>query len=300
MHAFHLANMAIAFARHAITQHKIGALPSRQSSNSYWLASRFRHEEWSGRLARHRLEIQRPGVSHRAARWHQILPVIQEVLLAEPLTRFIAYFAELQQSRVGCRAAESSDEPASDFASLAATACNSHIEARNRCLNLIVFGQGLAGEQAERLNTLRHEMEYLSDQLLATLPQRGALDFYAFDLPTVEETHSAIFESGKPDAHLQTLTIALRLHLEKSFPNMDQRAGCGRLNERVAKVTLKMLSADLFDGFGMPKSFGSVQQHEVSEFHESAPQPNSPFAVKANDARTNRVPSESHSSTKRF
>ncbi|HBE72200.1 MAG TPA: hypothetical protein DDW52_29040 [Planctomycetaceae bacterium] len=300
MHAFHLANLAVSFSHQAITLHKIGTLPSRQSSNSYWLASRFRHEEWSGQLARHRLEIQRPGVSHRAARWNQILPVIQEVLLAEPLARFIAYFAEIQQSRVGSHPAESSDEPASDFASLAATTCNAHIEARNRCLNLIVFGQGLAAEQAERLNKLRHEMEYLSDQLLATLPQRHALDFYAFDLPNVEETHSAIFGSGKPDAHLRIQLVALRLYLEKVWQNLDPRTGCGRLNQRVAKVMLKMFSTDLFDSFGLPKSFDRIRQYAVSELHESAPRQNSLFAVNSSDAAKNRLPSESHSSTKRF
>lgn len=255
MHALKLTDLAIVFARHAMSQYQLGALPPRELGNSYWLASRFRHEEWSGRLASHRIEIQRPGVSHRSGCWHTVYPVMQEVLLAEPLARLLAYFGNILQTRTR----RSKPTASGDFASLAETTCQSHIEARNRCLNLIVFGQGLSVEHATRLNHLRRQMELLTDQLLATLPQHASIDEYGFDTEKILEMHHSLFDAPEPSQQLKIFTLGLAANLATLRADLDQRAGSPRLNGRVGSVVLKFFPPEAFDSFGVAKNFESIR-----------------------------------------
>lgn len=255
MHALKLTELAIMFAQHAMPQYQLGVSPKREFGNSYWLASRFRHEEWSGRLASHRLEIQRPGVSHRAGCWHSIFPVMQEVLLAEPLARLLAYFGNIQQTR----GRSANETYTTDFSSLAETTCASHVEARNRCLNLIVFGQGLDAAKAARLNELRRSMELLTDQLLATLPQHACIENYAFDSDKINTLHQELFDGTNATQRIRILTCSLLTQLQTVRCRSDRRSGSPRLNTRLCDVVLKMLPRELFDSFGLAKTYETIK-----------------------------------------
>ncbi len=281
MHALKLTDLAILFARHAMSQFQLGCLPPREYGNSYWLASRFRHEEWSGRLASHRMAIQRPGVSHRSSCWWSIYPVMQEVLLAEPLTRLLAYFGSVQQTCT--RKAKPS--ASSDFAALAETTCQSHTEARNRCLNLIVFGQGLSAEHATQLNRLRRSMEVLTDQLLATLPQHTSVEQYGFDVAQIRETHHALFAAPEPSQQLKIFTLALSAQLGALRPELDQRAGSARLNGRLGSVVLKLFPPEAFDSFGVAKNFEAIRVFGdgiSDQLNETQPAPSSHLTPQQN------------------
>lgn len=255
MHAIKLTELAIMFAQHAMPQYQLGISPKREFGNSYWLAARFRHEEWSGRLATHRLEIQRPGVSHRASCWDSIFPVVQEVLLAEPLSRLLAYYGAIHQA--GGRRANSTFS--TDFSALAETTCASHLEARNRCLNLIVFGQGLDAAKATKLNELRQSMEGLTDQLLATLPQHSCLENYAFNTDETNALHHCIFDGPETTQRIRILACSLFAQLQSVRCEVDLRCGSPRLNTRICDVVLKMLPSELFDSFGLAKSYESIR-----------------------------------------
>ncbi len=253
MHAIHLAEMAAVFAQNATVQLKLGSFPDRELSNSYWLATRFRHDEWSGRLARHRIEIQRPGASHRLQCWNTINPLLQEILLAEPLARVIAYFGKLAESVAskGNHLAAYSGE----FTSLSETAFQSHTEARNRCLHLIVFGQGLPADQAASLNRLRQQLEIYCDQLLAFLPFDHSVETFAFNPIDVAQVHETIHSDGAADENRRWHLIKLRQQLWLNHErHIDRRASSARLNNRLSNVVLKAFSPAMFDGFGIPIS----------------------------------------------
>ncbi len=159
MHALDLAELATIVARYSPTMIAHRSAPPRSCQQRYWLEAKFRHDFWSSKLATHRQEIQCLGVTHRRHCWQRILPIMEDILVAEPLTRCIAYHARLLADR-------SID---SDFSTLANSVLSSHIEARHRCLHLLVFGEGLSVEHSVRLNRIRRELESFSDSLLGTL-----------------------------------------------------------------------------------------------------------------------------------
>ncbi|GAB5401929.1 MAG: hypothetical protein Aurels2KO_01600 [Aureliella sp.] len=180
---------------------------------------------------------------------------MQDVLLTEPLARLLAYFGNILQTRTR----KSKPAASADFAALAETTCQSHVEARNRCLNLIVFGQGLSVQHATQLNQLRRQMEVLTDQLLATLPQHASIDEYAFDMESVLETHQALFDAPEPSQQLKIFTLGLAAKLASLRPDLDKRAGSPRLNGRVGSVVLKFFPPEAFDSFGVSKNFESIR-----------------------------------------
>lgn len=256
MHAVQLSELAIIFARHAAAQLATGCVPLREQANSYWLASRFRHEEWSGRLAQHRIAIQRPGASHRAQCWDAILPTMQEVLLSGPLTRFLAYYARLLE--------QVAPDTVGEFSSLADTTFQSQMEARNRCLHLIVFGQGLPVTHSTSLNRLRVHMEKLCDGLLASLPHHTERSKYCFDPLETLDLHYVMRQGKLPSVPLRLYTAGLHQQLCQSTRKLlDKRVSSPRLNGRIGQAVLQMLGRQMFDSFGVPISHEFARLSQV-------------------------------------
>ena len=192
--------------------------------------------------------MNRSGASLRTRHWHEVMPVLQEILLTEPLTRTLACFAtQLETARL-------SDE----FAPLMHSNLVSHIEARHRCLNLIVFGHGLAVETSVKLNRLRRNLEHYSDHLLAALPEVSNIEAYCFDSRAILKSRSSlgklrtaeVFDGKWLHLHMQNLEHQLWRHLQS---DIDWRAPNGRLNHRISQTVLAMLPEQLFDGVGIPK-----------------------------------------------
>ena len=249
MHAITLAELASTFVGVAATILKLRILPAQEAAQSLWTLHRSRCDEWNYRLASHRDAINHSGASARTKKWHEVMPVLQEILLTEPLTRTLACFAaQLEELHV-------SDE----FAALFHSMLVSHIEARHRCLNLIVFGQGLSVESAVRLNRLRRNLESYSDQLLAVLPQSPSVEAYCFDAQVVlSRRHEVGQFVDSPDAkwlqlHVQSLERQLWKNVQS---DIDWRAANGRLNHRLSQCILALLPRQLFDGFGLPHRTG--------------------------------------------
>ena len=249
MHAITLAELASTFVGVAATILKRRLLPAQEAAQALWTLHRSRCDEWNYRLASHRDAMNRSGTSARTKKWHDVMPVLQEILLTEPLTRTLACFAsQLEELHV-------SDE----FAPLFHSILVSHIESRHRCLNMIVFGQGLSVESSVRLNRLRRNLESYSDQLLAVLPQSPSIEAYCFDARTVLSRRRELVQSvdssdGKwLQLHVQSLERQLWQNLQR---DIDWRAANGRLNHRLSQGILALLPASLFDGFGIPYRTG--------------------------------------------
>ncbi len=258
MHAITLAELASTFVGVATTILKQRLLPAQEAAQALWTIHRSRCDEWNYRLASHRDAINRSGASARNKKWHEVMPVLQEILLTEPLTRTLACFAsQLEELQL-------SDE----FSPLLHSNLVSHIEARHRCLNLIVFGQGLSVEYSVRLNRLRRHLEIYSDQLLAALPPTPTVESYCFDARAIFDTRmemsrTADSSGGKwMQLHLQSLERQLWQNLQS---HIDWRAANGRLNHRTSQSVLALLPPPLFDSMGIPSRSGfSVLTHHDS------------------------------------
>ncbi len=245
MHAFELATLTSTLAGYGRVWLASEWSPSDRILQAYWLATRCRHEGWSRRMAAHRRELQGRGISYRVQLWHEIMPVLQEILLSEPLTRWLAYLGHVLP------AGASRDE----VKGLTRSALDSHIEARHRCLHLMVFGQGLSVEDAVKLNRLRRGIEEFTDQLLATLPTCEGLEPFCFDEATVVAGQRQ-FPTGQLSAwqlamHTAAHGESLR---QKLLGDLDQRAPSARHNLQISQAVLRLLPSHMFDSWGVPKS----------------------------------------------
>ncbi len=234
--------------------------PPRQAAQNYWLSSRYRHDHWMHDLSQHRDSIQRPGTSRRSLLWQAILPTIQEIMLSEPLTRILAYHGalldELQIDK--------------EHSALAASALTAHIEARHRCLHLIVFGQALSVEMAVSLNRLRRYLENFTDQLLATMRPIGHLERFAFDAQRVHDAQQRLADEGRRSTWTGLLCASIGEELWKSTRHeIDWRSASARLNYQVCQHVLSLLPRSFFDECGVPRSCrtGRIKR----ESPESAP-----------------------------
>lgn len=265
MHAIDLAELASTFVRMASPLTNLRLPPRRSAAHELWLIARYRQENWLHDLARHRDAIARPGTSRRTRLWDEIIPVIQEVLLAEPLSRVVAYLASLWDNR-------SIDN---ELAPLALSTLAAHTEARNRCLHLIVFGQGLAVENAVKINRLRRILETYSDQLLNFLPALANPEQFAFEPQQLAQSQAKLRPVDRQPTWLNMQTISLAEHLWQSVHhNLDWRSASARLNYQLSQHTLGLLPATCFDSAGVPHSANSIRllqpslEGQVGPHHE--------------------------------
>ncbi len=141
-----------------------------------------------------------PGISvsasiahgHRTV-WYQvvasaivgdILPTSrQEIDLAsEPLARVTAYLSALLEVR-------SAD---GDWSALSHSVLASHVEARLRCLNLMVFGHGFPSRAGGATKSHAADDGVYQRCLISIMPALSELDSYGFDIPLVVHQQNTI------------------------------------------------------------------------------------------------------------
>lgn len=244
MHAVDLADLAGTFVRGTPVLYALQLASSRQAAQEYWLTSRYRHENWMHEMSLHRDSIARTGTSRRARLWQEILPIFQEILLSEPLSRVIAYHAAALDEK-------SIDH---EFSPLANSSLAAHVEARNRCLHAIVFGHGLPVENAVSLNRLRRIMESFTDSLLSCLPAVKHYGLYCFEPSKFHDRQQATASAHQTSwTTLQTLCLSDKVW-QAIRHIVDWRVGSGRLNFQLSQQVLKMSPAASFDSCGVPFS----------------------------------------------
>ena len=258
MHATSLAQIAGNFASmgHALTAEHVCLLGD--AAHGYWLSNRFRCDAWHQRISAHRSAIERCGTRQRMRLWHEIMPTLQEILISEPLTRTIAYLAG-QLERRGTDA---------DWGALAHSVLGNHIDARHRCLNLMVFGYGLPVEGAVSLNRLRRLLEFFSDQLLGALPPQSQLDDYAF-VPSLVAQTQRTFRCYPITGTLQQMRlVSLTTSVQQQIDSDYQCASANpRLNRCIAEAALAMWPPAAFDSFGIPR--GRLQETLALDINQS-------------------------------
>ncbi len=251
MHAIQLAELAATFAGYSTDLLALKCAPGRRAGQHYWLEARYRHDYWSSKLAAHRQDLQYLSVANRKKSWLQIIPIIEEILISEPLARSIAYHGRLLSERT----------IDNDLLALSQSVLSSHIEARHRCLHLIVFGEGLAVEHSKRLNGLRRAMEQFSDGLLSVLQPIGPPDPYSFDPLAVhreQDTWQRTISSGWSPKRFYL--AGLRAAIATAFDRrIAENSPSGSSNAKLHQAVLEFLPIDFFDSYGLPLSVATAQ-----------------------------------------
>lgn len=244
MHALWLIELTAAMAiQGPIWTRKPDPLPSRMVKD-YWTFSRQRINQWHEQLHRIKEHLDRPGAIRRAALWAEAQPVIEEVLLSEMMTRYLASltsFLELKQQ----------DE---DAHPIARNIFQSHCEVRNRCLHLMVYAPGLPVELSVHLNRLRFLMERWIDQILGCMPQEVEITPYCFSQEQLEEARKSQYGDTNEISNRLWWSLLLAGLRGNISGQLDRRPNSPRLNALIAQQVLGMFNSDYFDDFGLLKS----------------------------------------------
>jgi hypothetical protein len=197
----------------------------RRALHEYWSASKCRLQRWL--TAIQYLSSQGlDGNPRESAAWAGISPLAEEVLSSELLARIFAATARSYDER----------RQEVEAGPVAASAVTGQLEARNRVLHLISFGQQFAVVEAARLNDLRQKVERWCDMLLAHVALRTDVSELAFDATRCRDFTDDLRDNPQDDALsreliLASLTQSFRFALGDHAPNPD-------LNEQVAASAL--------------------------------------------------------------
>lgn len=135
------------------------ARPSAAGLRRYWLNSLCRYDAWMTAVSEVRQRRQTLSWAEKASDFRILRPVLEDVLISEPATRLFAAATSAFPDGV--------DGAGPDARALANSALDRHVDARQRTLQFMIYGQGFDLSEAVELNRLRRRMERLTDSLLA-------------------------------------------------------------------------------------------------------------------------------------
>ncbi len=267
MHCVELAELSSLLSRQAAALFLLRPAIGHESLTRYWIQSRQRLEQWHQGLAQY-LSLESAGrpVAMQVW-WSDYEPMLEEVIVTESLTRVFAAIG----MGLDAVSKQREIEPVTHSIHL------SHLEARNRVLQLLLFGRGGSVTQSMGLNRLRRASERWTDRLLAPIVSihRNA-NCYANDpqrcLAYVQEWQ----EEKHPDSQrlASFLTqIAMRTTLAE---RTGQRAALPNCNREVARSILACLSSECFDSLGLLKDFSTARLSSDSS-QECQPDPSKPM-----------------------
>jgi hypothetical protein len=223
-----------------------------EAVHAYWLRSRVRFDAWNAMLRDQVQRLNSPLQSHRADAWTQLETLIEEVLLAEPLTRIsvaVSMRTERRETDSQC------------FAIMHNVFC-CHRSIRHRCLKLTLDGMDIWGNSVERINRLRIYLEQWTDMLLGFFADPLTADDVAHSRDRVSEyAEDYSFRTLGNDA--STVWSLFRTGNRRW---LDQHATCRipfpELSQEVANAALGMVHPLWFDSLGL---LSSKLAHSISE-----------------------------------
>jgi hypothetical protein len=245
MHCRELINIAAQLAQAGPRLIAEGSL-TEAALREYWSASKARSAAWTASL-RIYLQLHVATTPKIAAEgplilaWQEARPVLEEILVSEVLARVWTCLVCLhdRQHRGG-------------LTPLARRSFVDHLEARNRALNVLVYGRGIPAAEAVEMNALRRRCERWSDLLLGhlfdpsdseTLARKHLLEEFAFDPQRTLDFAQDLAEEGTGPA-MQVLHASLRAAFAHSLSDDSPSA---EQNELIAEAALACLSAQSGD-----------------------------------------------------
>jgi hypothetical protein len=242
MHAWELVELGALAAAHGPAVVALAPQWSPQALERYWSAGKIRIDAWGRALRAYTKEIQHAAPARRPQLWRQVRPVLEEILTAEVLNRVwtaVMCLAD-RQRRVG------------DAEAVARSVYIGQMEARNRALNLMVYGQGFDIQEAVALNHVRRRSERWTDLLLGNLLIAHDAAEFAFDVGRACDFAQDLREQGGLCGVAWRLTLT---SLRGAFAHdLSMPAAHAELNRRLAAAVVELLPPELFDSVGVPQS----------------------------------------------
>ena len=210
----------------------------------YWVASKCRLGHWTRALKDYQVHSDNARNDGSQRAWTVVRSVIEEILATELLSRV--------WSGLTCGWDQRHEQAV--FDPLVRSVFQGHLEARNRALNIMVYGCGFRMEEAVSLNHLRRRIERWTDMLLAYVTPEYDAGEFAFDAKRMRDFSDDLQPRSRlaPDEPtrqvvLASLRLAFRTGLHRHSPNAE-------LNRRIASSILSCLDEDLFEASGLLRS----------------------------------------------
>lgn len=208
----------------------------------YWAVAKCRAENWNRTLKFHL--VHATGAEPPPAAPVELLATLEEVFTSEILTRVwtTVLVARDRRFRSGV------DEP------LARSAYDSHMEARNRALRMVLNRRLVSGRQSAALNVVRKRAERWSDVLIGGLLQKGVTSEFAVEADRAHDFAEDLAERRELPGgrHAWRMTLAA---LSSAFGDaLHEPAANPDANARLAASILGCFPAELFDSTGLLQS----------------------------------------------
>ncbi len=250
MHATQLAEIAgwLSICSEVFTRGGIAA--DANQAMRYWAASKCRLQRWQAALKVFEEDFENPCEMHDP--WHAIEVVLQEILIAELLTR-VWTVVLIQHDRIVNHY---------DMQSIGHSVFIGHLEARNRAMRLIMHNRPSNARAYDRLEELRRRMERWTDLLLSRVSDLELATQFGFDEHRIRDfaadRHLEDHQRRQQTGHLllASLSAGVRRDVMEYTANPD-------LNREIAAGVLACFPADRFDSTGLPKSIMLLQMEQV-------------------------------------
>ena len=204
----------------------------------YWRASKARLDRW--RQALKPLPDERPRREHASADGDRFVPIVEEVLTSELLSRVWCGLLNICDQRRGQGAA----------APIAQTVLVGHLAVRSRVLQRLDDGRSEQRSKSEALNALRRRCERWTDLLIGHLLPWGDVGQFAFDRERARDfSHSAEHHrrAGANHPSHRLLIGSLRTSFETGLCGQSPNAD---LNARIAAAVVACFPPEAFDADG--------------------------------------------------
>lgn len=257
MHASQLVQMAAIVAQHGPLIAEGADEISPDDIQRYWSASKCRIDRWMSALRSARSPKNVLDSKETARRRSDIVALLEEILLSEPLTRVWAIVARAYDQNHQHDEAEP----------IARSVLLGQMEARNRLLQLLVKGDALSAEHSIALNRLRRRVERWTDLLVGYLAPLDSSCEMAFDRNRASDFSEDVCCTPKQQQvawslALDSLQSSLGSRLRSVSPNGD-------LNEKIVSSVLATFGSGIFDSTGLPSSLWQLRLATVASDTQS-------------------------------
>ena len=278
MHCTELAELAAHLAYRAPIAFSLRASIAEKPLTQYWVQSRQRLEYWHRGLSEYSLLESAGRPLAMQAWWNDYEPMLEEIVVTDVLTRI---FAALGMG-VDTATDQREVEPVTHSVYL------SHLEARNRVLQLLLFGRGGSIDQSMRLNRLRRACERWTDRLLAPITVLNhKANAYAFDA----QRNLAYTQEWREEPSEESKTMAAWLGQAALQATLQSRTGSRVFlpdsNRSVVHAVIACLPSEYFDSHGLLKSprFAKLTAPPTGDRQPNFRQPIFPTAMPAEHRR---------------
>ncbi len=223
--------------------------------NQYWTASKCRLDRWTTTLNQHSAILRGASPVEARQHWDALSPVLEEILTGEALVRvWAAIVSAFDQKQCQCEASP-----------VTRSVYIGHLEARNRVLQLMVYGQGALVTEVVSLNRLRRRVERWTDMLLGLILMEHDVAEFTIEPERATNFASDFRNDQRHGRGIQTWPLMLA-SLRAAFPpSSSLNCPNSDLNEEIAAGILTCFPNTSFDSLGLLRSMWQTRLENTTQ-----------------------------------